>query len=92
MPSITIDDLKVNTEDLEEAELQLLDAIKQIQLKMDKISNEIKLFQSCQNVLKKQLVSILEPVWLITNHHFQLLVGVIRNETPWTKKPIILAL
>lgn len=62
MPSITIDDLKVNTEDLEEAELQLLDAIKQIQLKMDKISNEIKLFQSCQNVLKMQLVSILEPV------------------------------
>ena len=52
MPSITIDDLKVNTEDLEEAELQLLDAIKQIQLKMDKISNEIMLFQSCQNVLK----------------------------------------
>ena len=62
MPSITIDDLKVNTEDLEEAELQLLDAIKQIQLKMDKISNELKLCQSCQKEKKKQLVSILEPV------------------------------
>jgi len=60
MPSITVDDLKINTEDLDEKELQLLEEIKQIQRAMDKISSEIKLFQSCQNKIKSKLVESLK--------------------------------
>ena len=60
MPSITVDDLKINTEDLDEKELQLLEEIKQIQRAMDKISSEIKLFQSCQNKIKSKLVERLK--------------------------------
>ena len=60
MPSITVDDLKINTEDLDEKELQLLEEIKLIQKSMDKISSEIKLFQSCQNKIKSKLVERLK--------------------------------
>lgn len=69
MPKITIDDLQYNSEDLSEKGIALLESLKYLQSRIQKITNEMNVYQTAKVSYASSLKAEIEKAGLqpITN-------------------------